>query len=172
MVNQQIDSISIGERERSSGNQEQCFQLCYAEGQLPDHNSEQCNESVSLLELVSDSNSSETLGLERSAVEPVAALYMEGTSTATSTDDVCPGPSCLPSNAATSTTRVEAPDHEGELNYISKYLIQYVPVKKTHKASKRATGARVLTNDECSKCIFEQEEKKKKREKTKISTEG
>ena len=63
---------------------------------------------------------------------------------------------------------IEPPEHEGELNYISKYLIQYVPVKKVQKASKRATGARVLTIDECAKSIiFEQDEKKRKEKEEK-----
>jgi len=35
-------------------------------------------------------------------------------------------PSCVPSNAVTSVPVVEPPDHEGELNYINKYLEQYV----------------------------------------------
>ena len=57
---------------------------------------------------------------------------------------------------------IEPPEHEGELqlSYISKYLIQCAPVKKVQKASKRATGARVLTSDGCAKSIFEQDEKK------------
>ena len=62
---------------------------------------------------------------------------------------------------------IEPPEHEGELqlSYISKYLIQCAPVKKVQKASKRATGARVLTSDGCAKSIFEQDEKKRKKKK-------
>jgi len=74
----------------------------------------------------------------------------------------------LPSNAATNRPVVEPPDHEGNLNYISKYLVQYVPLKKApNSATKHATGARVLTSEECSKYIFEQEEKKRKEKEEK-----
>ena len=63
---------------------------------------------------------------------------------------------------------IEPPDHEGKLNYISKYLVQYVPLKKApNSATKRATGTRVLTSEECSKYIFEQEEKKRKEKEEK-----
>ena len=62
------------------------------------------------------------------------------------------------------TVAVPPPEHEGELRYISPYLIQYVPVKakKTSAAGKRAPGARVLTSDECAQILAEREEKKKK----------
>ena len=63
--------------------------------------------------------------------------------------------------------RVEALDHEGELYYITKCLIQYVSVKKTSKASKHATNASVFTSDECAKHIFGQEEEKKKEKEQK-----
>ena len=33
------------------------------------------------------------------------------------------------------------PDHEGDLTYISKYLIQYVPTKPKKTPAARATGA-------------------------------
>ena len=78
---------------------------------------------MSLSELVCDS---EILGLERSSVESVTELQVNANTAAT-----------------TSVPTIEPPEHEGELNYISKYFIQYVPVKKVQKASKRATGARV-----------------------------
>ena len=67
----------------------------------------------------------------------------------------------LPSNV---TSAVAVPEHEGELRYISKYLIQYVPVKqsKVSGTGKRATGARVLTSDECAQILAEREEKKQK----------
>ena len=89
-VGQQIGSISVGEKGGSSANQEQHFQQCYEESQLPDVHPEQWNESVSLSELVCDSNSNEILGLECFAVEPVTASHVEDTSTTTSTDDLCP----------------------------------------------------------------------------------
>ena len=53
---------------------------------------------------------------------------------------------------------VAPPEHEDEVNYISKYLIQYVPTKKKVDTGKRATGARVLTSDECAR-------KRRKKEK-------
>ena len=65
------------------------------------------------------------------------------------------------------TPSVPPPEQEGELNYISKYLIQYIPVKKTHTTGKRATGARVLTSSECAAEIFEEEERKKKEKEEK-----
>jgi len=55
-----------------------------------------------------------------SIVEPVTASNKEDMST-TATDN---GPSCLPSNTVTSAPVVEPPEHEGELNSISKYLVQ------------------------------------------------
>ena len=137
---------------------------------LLDPHAEQYHESVSLSELACDGSLIENLGLERSTIESVTASHVEDTTTTTTDDLSCPGPSHLPSNAVVTSAPVETPDHEGELNHISKYLIQYVPVKKAPKTSKRATGARVLTSDECAKRIFEQEEKK--RERRKRSTEG
>ena len=62
---------------------------------------------------------------------------------------------------------VTLPEHEGELNYISKYLIQYVPTKKKVDTGKHATGSRVLTSDEFAKIILEKEEKKKKEQEEK-----
>ena len=62
---------------------------------------------------------------------------------------------------------VTPPEHDGELNYISKYLIQYVPTKKTVNNGKHATGARVHTSNECAKIIFESEEKKRKEQEEK-----
>ena len=41
--------------------------------------------------------------------------------------------------------------------------MQYVPMKKGPKTSKHATGARVLTNDEYTKRIFEREEKESRK---------
>jgi len=70
----------------------------------------------------------------------------------------CPGPSQITSRV---TPAIPPPEHEGELNYISKYLIHYVPTKKVN-TGKCATGARVLTSDEYAKLIFDQEEKKEK----------
>ena len=77
---------------------------------------------------------------------------------------LCPGPSQLSSVVTPSVPPLE---HQSELNYISKYLVQYVPVKKTHTTGKRATGARVLTSCECAAEIFEQEERKKKEKEEK-----
>ena len=56
------------------------------------------------------------------------------------------------------------PAHEGELMYISKYLVQYVPVKQNKPSSfSRVAGARILTSEECTQIIFECEEKREKR---------
>ena len=59
------------------------------------------------------------------------------------------------------TPAVPPPKHEGELKYISKYLIQYVPVKpqKMSAAGKRAPGARVLTSDECVQILKERKKR-------------
>ena len=76
--------------------------------------------------------------------------------------------SCGPSQLKSSVVNdVAPPEHEGELNYISKYLIQYVPAKKKVDTGKRATGARVLTIDECAKIIFEKEDRKRKEQEEK-----
>ena len=55
------------------------------------------------------------------------------------------------------------------LNYISKYLIQYVAASSPkNKPAKRVSGAtRVLTSKECVQIIKEREEKKKKAEEEK-----
>ena len=60
---------------------------------------------------------------------------------------------------------IPTPDHEGDLKYILKYLIQYVPVKsqRVSATGKHATGVRVLTSDECIQILKEFEEKKHKR---------
>jgi len=63
----------------------------------------------------------------------------------------CHGPSQITSRV---TPAIPPPEHEGELNYISKHLIQYVPTKKVN-TGKHATGARALTSDECAKLIFD-----------------
>ena len=55
-------------------------------------------------------------------------------------DDACPGPSCLPSTSMSAIQNVPPPEHEGELNHISKYLVQYVPVKKPSPTGQRAAG--------------------------------
>jgi len=58
---------------------------------------------------------------------------------------------------------VPAPQNEGSLKYISKYLVQYVPVKpKKPSSSSCVTGARILTSEECAQIIFECKEKKRK----------
>ena len=72
-----------------------------------------------------------------------------------------------PSNV---TSAVPVPEHEGALRYISKYLVQYVPVKqnKVSGTGKRAAGARVLTSDECAQILAEREEKKRKEQEEKV----
>ena len=172
--------------------QEQPSQQHCDENQVGDSRPGECTDNMSLLELLSANETCENLCLERSIVEPVTASNGEdmGSTTtegrsvnlpssaatnrpvveppdhgSTTTED---RPTHLPSSAATIKPAVEPPDHEGQLNYISKYLVQYVPVKKApNSAAKRATGARVLTSEECSKYIFEQEEKKRKEKEEK-----
>ena len=100
---------------------------------LLDPHTEQYHESVSLSELACDGNLIESLGLERSTIESVTISCVEDTTTTAIDDLSCPGPSHLPSNAVVTSAPVETPDHEGELNHISKYLI---PVKKGPKTSK------------------------------------
>ena len=54
---------------------------------------------------------------------------------------------------------------EGTLKYISKYLVQYVPVKQTKpSSSNRVTGARILTSEECAQIslIVKKKEKEEK----------
>ena len=81
----------------------------------------------------------------------------------TTKDDACPGPSRVLSSTISAVQNIPPPEHEGELNYISKYLVQYIPAKKAPPTGQRATtGARVLTSEECAQLIFEREEKKKK----------
>ena len=57
-------------------------------------------------------------------------------------------------------------DPKGELKYISKYLVQYVPSTtpkpKESSSSKRVSGARILTSAQCLNMIQEREDKKKK----------
>ena len=146
---QQSESISNDDSGEFSGEQEHQVHRINEEAQSPDPYSEQYNENVSLSELVYDS---EILGLERSSVESVTELQVNANTAAT-----------------TSVPTIEPPEHEGELNYISKYLIQHVPVKKVQKASKRATSARVLTSDECAKNIFEQDEKRRREKEEKVA---
>ena len=84
------------------------------------------------------------------------------------------------------TPAVPIPEHEGELRYISKYLIQYVPVKqrKISSTGKRATGARAMnvhkfwqSNRKRNKRIWRKrkngrliESKRKERRKKKLDT--
>ena len=54
--------------------------------------------------------------------------------------------------------------NEGELNYVSKYLIQYIPVKpqKVSAAGKHTPGARVLTSDKCVKILVNVKRRKER----------
>ena len=52
----------------------------------------------------------------------------------------------------------------GELRYVSKYLIQYVPIPKgTKPVAKRVSGARILTSSECEAILLEREAKKRRK---------
>lgn len=96
------------------------------------------------------------LGLERSTSVTPCFIGKNG-SPSSMNQSFCQRPSQLKSNASHSVT---PPEHEGELNYISKYLIRYIPTKKKVDTGKHATGAKFLTSDECAKLIFEKEKKK------------
>ena len=76
----------------------------------------------------------------------------------------------LPEPVTPVSPAVPPPEHEGELKYISKYLIQYVPVKpqKVSAAGKCVPGARVLISDECVQILQEREEKKKENRKRRL----
>lgn len=66
------------------------------------------------------------------------------------------------------TDHVSRPNtvENGELQYISKYLVQFVPDAKSQKVV-RILGARVLRSDECAAVLKECEEKKRRRKKRK-----
>ena len=62
----------------------------------------------------------------------------------------------------------------GELRYISKYLVQFVPAPPNTKAStaKWISGARVLTSAKCAAILEEQEEKGKSKRRIKERLTG
>ena len=94
-----------------------------------------------------------------------ASRYLEkgNSKEVSSSNDSCLGPSHVPSSTIAAVHSIPPPEHEGELNYISKYLVQYIPAKKAPPTGQRATtGARVLTSEECAQLIYERDEKKKK----------
>ena len=99
------------------------------------------------------------LGLEHSTINTPCIIANDNRAQSSANEPTSCQESQLNSNLLQGVT---PPEHDGELNYISKYLIQYVPTKKTVNNGKCATGARVLTSDECAKIIFEREEKKGK----------
>ena len=73
------------------------------------------------------------------------------------------GPRVL-SSTISAVQNIPPPEHEGELNYVSKYLVEYIPAKKASPTGQRATTStslRVLTIEKCAQLIFECEEKKK-----------
>ena len=65
-----------------------------------------------------------------------------------------------------STAHVSKPNavENGELRYISKYLVQFVPDAKPKKGR---SGARVLTSDKCAAILKECKEKKQKEKEEK-----
>ena len=151
-------------------------------------------EGLSHVEIVSDEECSDVSISNKGPKLPLSNLVQYSSS---EEDSACPGPSRLPSvvchkssteqhliENTTSTLifpepvtpvspAIPPPEHEGELKYISKYLIQYVPVKpqKVSAAGKRAPGARMLTSDECVQILKEQKEKKELEEKAKRKAE-
>ena len=62
-----------------------------------------------------------------------------------------------------------AVESEGQLRYISKYLVQFVPDSRPEKKEQtvRISGARVLTSDKCAAILKEREEKKQKEKEEK-----
>ena len=58
------------------------------------------------------------------------------------------------------------------MTYISKYLMQCFPTKSKKTPAARAAGARMFTSKECSKMIFEYEEKKQKEREEKEQRKG
>ena len=59
-----------------------------------------------------------------------------------------------------------------KLRYISKYLVQVIPsatpkTTKTSSAGKHVSGARILTSEQCTAILQEQEEKKRKEQEEK-----
>lgn len=74
--------------------------------------------------------------------------------------------SCTSQESVFTTSGTLLEEHNGELRYISKYLVQYVPAapapKTKSSAAKRVSGARVLTRPKCAAILQEREDKKKK----------
>ena len=67
------------------------------------------------------------------------------------------------------TVNSKAVEDRGELRYISKYLVQFVPDTRSQKKEQtvRISGARVLTGDKCAEILKEREEKKQKEKEEK-----
>ena len=61
-----------------------------------------------------------------------ATRYLEkgNSKEVSSSNDSCLGPSHVSSSTIAAVHNIPSPEHEGELNYISKYLVQYIPAKK------------------------------------------
>ena len=84
-----------------------------------------------------------------------------------------PGPTSLSHGSEGHTSPAcgsAGPEHSGELRYISKYLVQFVPATKPKdktSAAKRVSGARVLTSAKCAAILQEREEKKRKEQEEK-----
>jgi len=92
------------------------------------------------------------------------------TSTPTSTKS-CP---CTPASQTGPAVTPRQSSSEGDLRYISKYLVQIVPSatpNRPKQSAKRISGASVLTSAKCAALLQEQEEKKKKEEEEKESRE-
>ena len=68
-----------------------------------------------------------------------------------------------------SDARSKAVESEGQLRYISKYLVQFVSDSRLEKKEQtvRISGARVLTSDKCAAILKEREEKKQKEKEEK-----
>ena len=82
------------------------------------------------------------------------------------------GINARPSNVLPNDTTInsKAVEDEGELQYISKYLVQFVPDTKSQK-KEQTVRARVLTGDKCAEILKERKQKKQKEKEEKEKKE-
>lgn len=139
----------------------------------------------------SSTPTSEAQGRSKGKYPPSGRGVVKGRPTHTSTPGVTSLPSDNDSPAGDTPQRLSSSSPEelvkshedgattnksqDKVNYISKYLVQFVPVTPTRKSATRVSGARVLTSDKCASILKEKEEKKRKaaeeKEKRKLEKE-